>query len=116
MDGEEFFDRLYSRFHVHFPCYALLSEDGRGFAAEPAEDGTTALVLLTDDDLLEQYRDEQEGHYLPVTLSTSADLSRLLSRLPAGVTHVTFDPSGWFHRRFPTGLIRRIVVRAAKAG
>ena len=49
MDGEPFFDRLYRRFHVSFPCYAVLRPDGRGFATEPADDGTEALVLLLNE-------------------------------------------------------------------
>ena len=34
MDGEEFFDRLYSRFYIPFPCHVVLRDFGQGFASE----------------------------------------------------------------------------------
>ena len=52
MNGDEFFDRLYSRFHIHFPCYALYRKGG--YVTRAGADGTAALVLLSDDDLAEQ--------------------------------------------------------------
>ena len=107
MDGEEFFDRLYSQFCLHFPCYALRSPDGPGFADEPASDGTRAVVLLTDLDLVERYHlgRGMEKH-LPVVLADVRSLGRFLRRQPPAVTHVTFDPSKRFHRRYPVDVIR----------
>ena len=114
MDGEEFFDRLYSQFYVHFPCYALLSEDGRGLLAEPAQDGTTSLVLLTDDDLIRRYRDSRKTVGVPYAVPDAAHLRKLLRAMPKSVTHVTFDPSPTFHRRYPVGVIRARLARAAR--
>ena len=107
MDGEEFFDRLYSQFCLHFPCYALRDPGGATFAVEPASDGTRAVVLLTDEDLVERYHEDKglERH-LPVVLADAGSLARLLRKLPRGVTHVTFDPARRFHRRYPVGVIR----------
>lgn len=106
MDGEEFFDRLYSQFHVPFPCYAVLLPDGQGFAAEPALDGTESLILLTDEDLAERYLDREGGKPFPVKLSDPDLLAKLLRRLPPSITHVTFDPNPRFHRRYPLDAIR----------
>ena len=107
MDGEEFFDRLYSQFCLHFPCYALRRPDGPGYADESASDGTRAVVLLTDDDLVERY---QRGHGLedhhPMILADVGSLNRFLRKQPHAVTHVTFDPSKRFHRRYPVDVIR----------
>jgi hypothetical protein len=107
MDGEEFFDRLYSQFCLHFPCYALRSPGGKGFADEPASDGTRAVVLLTDEDLVERYhRDRGLEKHLPVVVADVGSLARFLRRVPPAVTHVTFDPSTHFHRRYPVDVIR----------
>ena len=107
MDGEEFFDRLYSQFCLHFPCYALRGPSGTGFAVEPASDGTRAVVLLTDDDLVDRYhKDRDLERHLPVILADAESLARFLRRLPPAVTHVTFDPSKRFHRRYPVDVIR----------
>lgn len=106
MDEDEFFDRLYSRIQVPFPCYAVALAAGRGFATEPADDGTAAVVILTDDDLADRYagRVEAAGPF-PVELTGPDRLARLLRRLPPAVTHVTFDPEPRRHRRFPVGVI-----------
>lgn len=107
MDGEEFFDRLYSHFHVPFPCHAVLLSGGDGFATEGAEDGTESLVLLTDDDLVERYLiDSPDPRAFPVSITEPPLLAKLLRRLPPSITHVTFDPRPGFHRRYPIGAIR----------
>lgn len=114
MDGEEFFDRLYSHFHVPFPCHAVLLSGGDGFATEPAEDGTESLVLLTDDDLVERYLiDCPDRRAFPVALAEPPLLARLLRRLPPSITHVTFDPRPGFHRRYPVEVIRASLAAPA---
>lgn len=119
MDGEEFFDRLYSRVQVPFPCYAVALAAGRGVATEAADDGTAAVVILTDDDLADRYAERVEAAGpVPVELSTPDRLARLLRRLPPAVTHVTFDPEPRHHRRFPVGVIADCLAPALekKAG
>jgi hypothetical protein len=44
--------------------------------------------------------------HLPVVLADVRSLGRFLRRQPAAVTHVTFDPSRRFHRRYPVDVIR----------
>lgn len=107
MDADAFFDRLYSQFYVHFPCYALLSEDGRGFLAEAVGDGTAALILLTDDDMIRRYRESRGTVGVPVRVGDARHLRRVLKAVPAGLTHVTFDPSPRFHRRYPVRVLRK---------
>jgi hypothetical protein len=107
MDGEEYFDWLYSQFCLHFPCYALRRPDGKRYADESASDGSRAVVLLTDEDLVERYsRDRELAKHLTVVLADVGSLARFLRRLPPDVTHVTFDPSDGFHRRYPVDVIR----------
>ncbi|MFO0851295.1 MAG: hypothetical protein U0871_22475 [Gemmataceae bacterium] len=106
MDGEAFFDDLYSQFCVPFPVYAV-DRRGVGLVTEPATDGTTSLVLLTDDDLLDRYLAARPGPRLTaVRVGTAARLARVLDRLPKEVTHITFDPQPKFHRRFPLTALR----------
>jgi hypothetical protein len=106
MDGEPFFDALYSRYHVPFPCYAVVLPGGGGFATEPAADGTEALILLTDEDLADRHLAARDDAAFPATLGTPELLSALLGRLPPSITHVTFDPNPRFHRRYPLDAIR----------
>jgi hypothetical protein len=112
MDGDAFFDRLYSRFYINFPCYALAGPTG--FATEPADDGTAAVVVLTDTDLVHRFHEDRgtDPHY-PITLADAAELARFVGRLPANVTHVTFDPDPRFHRRFPRTVILGALPTAA---
>ena len=85
-------------------------------STEPATDGTRSLVLLTDDHLRDEHLGRHPaGLYTPVRLGTAASLGRFLGHLPAGVTHVTFDPQPRFHRRFPVGVIREHLPQAAAA-
>jgi hypothetical protein len=115
MDGEGFFDGLYGQFHVHFPCHAVILGGGQGFATEPADDGTEALVLFTDDDLVERHLAARDtGGAFSVALNTPEALAALLGRLPPSVTHVTFDPTARIHRRYPLGVIRGSLAAPAK--
>jgi hypothetical protein len=114
MDGEPFFDRLYSRYYVPFPCYAVVLPGGGGFATEPAEDGTEALVVLTDEDLAHRHLAERDDVAFTAPLDTPELLSALLGRLPLSITHVTFDPNPRFHRRYPLDAIRASLPAAAK--
>ena len=107
MDAEAFFDSLYSQFYVHFPCYALLTEDCSGFLAEGIGDGTVALVLLTDDDLIRRYREARKLDGVPYRVTDARQLRRILKAVPVGLTHVTFDPSPRFQRRYPVKLLRK---------
>jgi hypothetical protein len=114
MDTEPFFDDLYSQFCVSFPCYALLRPNGHKFVTEPANDGTQALVILTDDDVLRLYKARRStGRVLPVIVSDADELSELVAGLPATVTHVTFDPARKFHRRYPVTVLRKSLAKTA---
>lgn len=107
MDADAFFDDLYSQFCVSFPCYALFRTNGGGFVAEAAGDGSLALVVLTDPDLLRLHRARRStGRTVPVVLASGEELSSLVAGLPAAVTHVTFDPARKFHRRYPLSVLR----------
>ncbi len=113
MDVEEYFDRLYSHFCVPFPCYALSAHSGEGVVTEQAADGTEAVVILTDDDMLRRFHAErQAAPHFPVVLSEPRELARFLARLPSRITHVTFDPLPRVHRRYPREVIRASVSRA----
>ncbi|MDB5313865.1 MAG: hypothetical protein JWO38_8067 [Gemmataceae bacterium] len=114
MDGEAFFDDLYSQYLVHFPCFAVVLADGQGFATEPAGDGTESLILLTDADLAERYLAGSRSREFTATLGSPDLLTKLLHRLPPSITHVTFDPDPRFHRRYPIDVIRDSLTRPMK--
>jgi hypothetical protein len=89
-------------FLVSFPCYCVESMSGEGGAFERVRPGVYALVVLTDDDLLDRYMHERNlvGH--PILQIDSADaLVELLDRLPPAVGLVTFDPGRGVNRYWP---------------
>lgn len=113
MDVEEFFDRLYSHYYVHFPCYALY-ERGTGFLTESAGDGSASLVLFTDEDLVQRHLASHTNEKLmPIGFHDYVGLARVFERLPRKITHVTFDPNPRFHRRYPVSAIRKSIASAA---
>ena len=114
MDADALFADLYREFFLPFPCFALAHKGGRGFVVEPAADGTAALVVLTDADLLRRYKAPRRGAKLvSVRLNGPADLRAVVMGLPAAVSHVTFDPAPHFHRRYPVGVLSRSLAGAA---
>ncbi|MGA2067442.1 MAG: hypothetical protein ABSG86_20900 [Thermoguttaceae bacterium] len=93
-------DTASSQFMVMFPCYTIASRSGQGVVTQPTEDGDQSVVLLTDEDLLQRYREE---HALPGATITFNNAVELLfffrTALANNATHVTIDPketSGWF--------------------
>jgi hypothetical protein len=107
MDADAFFDELYSQFCVSFPCYALIHINGGGYVAESAGDGSQALVILTDSDLMKMHRARRSlGRTIPVTFHHPSELMAIVSSLPSNITHVTFDPGRKFHRRYPLAALR----------
>ena len=116
MSGEDFFDRLYSDYCVPFPCFALRSPTGSGLAVEPAGDGTRSLVILTDEDLLTHYQVVRLGaaNMVPVRIVDPAAMADIVAWLPSEITHVAFDPTPGFHRRYPVAAVRASLALLVK--
>lgn len=109
MDVDDFLCSLQEHYFVHLPVFAVRRPDG-SLATENATDGTRSLVLLTDHDLLERYLVRvRRGD--PVRLSTPAELGGFLAAVDrlGLTTHVCFDPTPSFHRRFPLDVVRAFV-------
>ena len=89
-------------FLVSFPCFCVESQNRSGGAVERVREGVFALVVLTDEDLLDRYLAEKGlvGH--PVrTIGSAEELVGLLDRLPPEVGLVTFDPGPGVNRYWP---------------
>jgi hypothetical protein len=59
----------------------------------PFEDGRVALVLLTDDDLLQRYRREHGFVGPTIRFENAPQLTLYLNSIPQNITHITIDPS-----------------------
>lgn len=114
MEAEAFFDDLYDHYCLAFPCFALVRNLRRGCVAECANDGTLSLVVLTDEDLLRRYRKQKVARTaVPYRFDSPEELRAFLRALPAQITHVTFDPTRRFHRRYPVSALLSTISPAA---
>lgn len=77
---------------VTFPCFILQSSNGKGFVCHEY-DSTRAVVLCTDDHILEQYRQDIDLVERPAyQLNTASELLDCLADMPPELTHVLLDP------------------------
>jgi hypothetical protein len=89
-------------FLVSCPCYCIEAVSRDGGAFERVRSGVYALVLLTDNDLLDRSMADRGLVGNPVLTIESADeLVELLDRLPPAVSLVTFDPRRGVNRYWP---------------
>lgn len=82
-----------SQFVLMFPCFAIMSENGRGAVIQELSDGRIALVLLSDEDLLRRYRVEHQFVGPTIRFEFTPQLVLYLDTLPPEVTHVIVDPA-----------------------
>lgn len=76
-----------------YPCFGLFDDDCRGPYLVSTGSGSSALLILTDDDLLERFR-KQTGSVGPaIRFDNAAQLVLFLDSLPNTVTYIAFDPS-----------------------
>ena len=86
------------QYMIMFPCYTLASQSGQGVVIQPMDDGHIAIVLLTDEDLLQRYREANNLQGATITFNNAFELLAFCDDLPQNVTHVTIDPKstlGW---------------------
>lgn len=104
MDADEFPIDANQRVII-FPVYLLQGTPGGGFACHDHSDGTSSIVLLTDEDALNRYRHDigfpERG---AEKFSTPQQLLAALQGLPPFVTGMYFD----MMRRDP----RQMVINA----
>jgi hypothetical protein len=81
-----------TQFVPTFPCFGLFAEDCRGPYLVKSASGI-ALLLLTDDDLLDRFRNENGAVGPVIRIDSAPQLILFLDSLPQNVTHVAFDPN-----------------------
>ncbi len=98
-------------FTPSFPCFCISSDNEKGGSFESAGPGQLALILLTDDDLLDRYVLEKEylGNAVQ-TIDSPAELLTMLDRLPPQVGLVTFDPVGGNNLYWPVAQVRSYLL------
>jgi hypothetical protein len=101
------------RFLLLYPCYAIMSRDCRGGVVIDGG-GRTALVLLTDEDLLRSFR-AQHGHSGPtIRFDWDHELWLYLHALPPEVTHVALDPGKTSVAFYPVDLLKQTLGERLK--
>jgi hypothetical protein len=107
MDGEVFFDDLYSTFFVPFPLY-LVSRKGDGLDTRTDDQGLRSLVVWTDEDLVARHV-EQFPNLSPqvILIGSARQLAKILESMALNVQYILFDPNPRFsfYRRFPLGAV-----------
>ena len=82
-----------TQFMPTFPCFSVFTDECRGPCLVRTSSGNNALLVLTDEDLLRRFR-EQEGATGPtIRFEMAGQLVLYLDALPQDVTHIAFDPS-----------------------
>ena len=79
-------------FVLVFPCYAIESESCSGPFVRRFDDGRIAIILLTDDDLLERYRRQHGLHGATIQFDDEPQLVLYLDDMPTNITHIIIDP------------------------
>jgi hypothetical protein len=87
-----------SPFELTFPCFILRRDDESRFAVVQLPDGSHAIAILTDPNLVQMFLFEhcfEQISHRPLPINTPAGLARILStQLAPEVTHVVFNPNG----------------------
>jgi hypothetical protein len=85
-------------FELTFPCFIVRRDDESRFAVVQLPTGEKAIAILTDPRLVQMFLFERCFDRVvlrPLPINTPIGLARILARyLPAGVTHVVFNPNG----------------------
>lgn len=102
-----------SHFELTFPCFIVRRDDASRFAVVQLPAGEQAIVVLTDPNLVQMFLFERcwdRISHRPLPISTPNGLARILeSHLPAGVTHVVFNPNGAEPRTEPVERLLRLL-------
>jgi hypothetical protein len=78
---------------VVFPCFAVMSESCVGGVVQPLDGEGIAIILLTDEDLLRDFRVKSEKFGPTIRFEFSVQLLMYLQSLPDQISHVLIDPS-----------------------
>lgn len=99
-------DELYSHFCVSIPCYVPMKN---GCIITLQTDNWQTLVLLTDIDLLERWKDRDKKY---ISLNDFESFRLFLDELPGWIKNVAFDPNSdcvkesKAYRKFPMDVLK----------
>jgi hypothetical protein len=82
---------MHAQFLMVFPAYAIRDRNDFHYIATPSE-STPAIVILTDDDLLDRYRADHGLIGAGVPFYSAPELALFLDLLPRHVTRIAIDP------------------------
>jgi len=82
-----------TQFMPMFPCFSVFTDECRGPYLVKTESGSKALLVLTDEDLLRRFREQERVVGPTIRFDMAAQLVLYLDALPQDVTHVAFDPN-----------------------
>ena len=81
-----------NKFVFVFPSFALANSTGGGIVIQSVGEQKLAVVLFTDSDLCNRYREEHALLGSPIQINTAPELALFLSDLPENITHAAIDP------------------------
>jgi hypothetical protein len=102
------------RFLIMFPCFAIENKEGTGGVVLPQEDGQIACVILTDEDLVESFREQYGFQGRAITFRHVLDLFKYLRALPPEVTQVAFDPGKKSALIYPLNKLKKFLWEEAQ--
>ena len=92
-----------TQFMPTFPCFSVFADDCRGPYLVETQRGAKALLIVTDEDQLQRFRERGEAAGPTIRFEMAGQLALYLDALPKDITHVAFDPN----------MIRKAVTVAA---
>ena len=97
-----------------FPCFAVMDKACKGGVVLPQEDGQIACVILTEQDLLRDFRVKYKFPGPTIRFEFEFQLFLYLRALPSSVTLVAFDPGKARVAVYPLGRLRRFLWEKIK--
>jgi len=82
-----------TQFMPTFPCFSVLADDCREPYLVETQSGAKALLVLTDEDQLQRFRERGETAGPTIRFEMAGQLALYLDALPKDITHIAFDPS-----------------------
>jgi hypothetical protein len=102
------------RFVLTFPCFTIMNTNGKGGVVLPQDDGNIACIILTDEDLLQRFREEHGLHGSPLRFEHYGQLFLFLRTLPPSVTLIAFDPGKAAATVYPVERLKRFLRNKIK--
>ena len=77
---------------IPFPCFVIMDKNCKGSVVQPMDDGQIAVVILTSEERLRQYRVEHKCLGPTIRFEFDFQLYYYLRSVPALITQIMIDP------------------------